>query len=222
MLSKTLETKGRTIAKKFGSPIIDFLMLNQKSGNVSLFNLKDDIQLFLDNAEALNSDEQLEDLFASYDKMIMEAYALVRAEERYHKGGKFPELKARSNWNEQVSLRKINGEVVHVIFWNGTSMLDKSKIKEIKQLMFKYGPKGLKTLMVAYSNDKETWLSKIKEYRLPYFHLIDTGAIQSTDLTETGVSALPCNFVVDSTGTILNREIWGKELEQSIGSYIKK
>ncbi|WP_430932021.1 TlpA family protein disulfide reductase [Saccharicrinis sp. 156] len=222
ILIKDLRNKSLRIAKEANSPIIDFLMLNQKAGNNSLFSLESDLQLFVDNAEQLTSDEQLKKLFAEYDKKIMQTYALIRAEGHYHKGNKFPELRARTNWNEIVTLKDMNGKPTHIIFWSGHDLMDDAKLKQTKSMMYRYGSQGLKTVMVAYTKNKKNWLAHIKKHRLPYWHLIDTMSVHSLDLVETGVRSLPCNFVVDSAGTIINRDIWGDELELTIRSNIKK
>ncbi len=210
------------IVSSVKSPVVNFLMLNQKAGNTSLFSLQSDIQLFLDNGEELTNDEQLKSIFEEYDNNIMHAYTSIRSEQRYSKRGVFPELRARTNWDEEITLKQVKGQPTHIIFWSGENMLDDDKIKQIKQMMYRYGSKGLKTVMVAYTNNKVEWLAGIKKYRLPYWHLVDTNSLQSIDLKETGVRSLPCNFVVDSTGTIINRDVWNDELEQSIRSYIKK
>ena len=210
------------IAKRASSPIIDFVMLNQKAGNVTIFDLKADLQLFLDNAEALSLNKDLQHLFSNYDKEVMKAYNIIRSGERYGKGGKFPKLKALTNWNEEVTLQQINGKAIHVVFWTGNNLLDNEKVKQTKQLMHKNAPNGLKTLMVAYTNNRQEWLNNIKTLKLPYWHLIDTNGFNSVDLIEMGVRSFPCNFVIDGEGNILNRNVWGNELHQSINSYIKK
>ncbi|WP_066629858.1 TlpA family protein disulfide reductase [Labilibacter marinus] len=210
------------ITKGNESPILEYIMLNQKAGNISIFNLQKDIQLFIDNAEKLTSNPETAELFQAYDQQIMQAFTAIRAEQRYHQGGTFPELRARTNWNEIVTLNQVKGKPCHIILWSGKDLMDDAKLKQSKQLMYRYGPKGLKTIMVAYTKDKESWLGAIKKYKLPYWHLLDTNSVESLDLVEMGVRSLPCNFVVDSTGVILQRNIWGDQLNQSILSYIKK
>ncbi len=216
------KNKALKIGQGTHSNVVQFLMLNQKHGNVALFPLKENIQLFLDNAEKLNADEKLKKLFASYDEDLMKAYSIIRAKERYDHGGIFPSLKARTNWNEKVSLKETGGDLIHIVLWNGNDLLDDKKLKQTKSLMYRYGNKGLKTMMVAYTLDKEMWLNSIKQNRLPYWHLIDTTALQSSDLQEMGITSLPCNFMVDTAGVIYNRNVWDEELSQSISANLKK
>jgi len=221
-LIKQLRDQCLKISQQANSPIIDFVMLNIKAGNQSLFSIKSDLELFVNNAEQLTNDEQIKALFTDYDQKIMQAYSLIRAEGYYQKGNKFPQLKARTNWNEALSLNKVQGHPIHIVLWSGEDLLDDSKLKQCKTLMYRYGSNGLKTIMIAYTNNKEKWLSNIKKHRLPYWHFVDTLSVQSPDLSKMGVRSLPCNFVVDSVGTIINRDIWGEELALTIRSNIEK
>lgn len=218
----TYKTQSINVSKGVNSPVVTFLMLNQKHGNVSLFSLKDDLDLFLNNEEELMKDDQLKELFATYDQNLMKAYSSIRAEQRYHAGGKFRTLKAYTNWDQELPLKKINGNPLHVILWSGIDFKDEQKLSEIKRLNMKYKARGLKTLMVAYQKDKEVWLNSIKKNKLSFWHLIDTTEFNSVDLVEMGVRYLPCNFVVDTTGTIINRDVWGGDLDKLIGRYYKK
>ncbi|TLX77672.1 redoxin domain-containing protein [Labilibacter sediminis] len=210
------------ISKKVKSPVIDFLMLNQKYGNISLFSLEGDLQLFLNNAELLMKDAQLKHVFSAYDQELMTVYSSIRAEQRYDAGGQFPALKARTNWDEEVPLSKINGKPLHIVFWTGADLSDEEKMAQVKKMNLRYARKGLKTLMVAFQKDKEVWLQSIKDHKLPFWHLVDTTALESVDLSEMGVRALPVNFIVDTTGAIINRDVWGKDLQVAIDSYLKK
>ncbi|GAF01734.1 DUF4369 domain-containing protein [Saccharicrinis fermentans] len=221
-LAQQLRDKCLKISEQANSPIIDFIMLNIKAGNQSLFSMKSDLQLFVDNAEQLTNDEQTQALFADYDKKIMQAYSLIRAQGYYQKGEQFPELRARTNWNEALQLNTVHGNPIHIILWSGEDLRDEAKLKQSKAMMYRYGSKGLKTIMIAYTNNKNKWLSNIKKHRLPYWHLVDTLSLQSPDLPKIGVRSLPCNFVIDSIGTIINRDIWGQELELTIRSNIEK
>ncbi len=214
--------KNLKIVESTKNSVLDFVMLNQKAANVTLFDLKNDLDRFLKNAEDLIKDEELKRIFDSYDKEIMTAYSLIRAGEHYNIGGEFPKLKARTNWNETVDLEQLKGKPTHIIFWSGIDLLEDDKLKQVKRMMYRYGKRGLKTMMVAYTNDKEQWLKNIKRYKLPYWHLIDTVSVESTDLIEMGVRYLPCNFIVDSTGVIIQRNIWGNDLEKAINNYVRK
>jgi len=68
------------IAKEINSPVINFFMLNQKTGNISQFSLKDDKQLFLDNVEELSTNPQFATLFKEYTNDVKQAYSVMALE----------------------------------------------------------------------------------------------------------------------------------------------
>lgn len=71
------KSKSIGIAEEINSPVIDFFMLNQKTGNISQFSLEDDKQLFLDNAKELETNPQFEAVFKEYTNDIRQAYSLL-------------------------------------------------------------------------------------------------------------------------------------------------
>lgn len=209
------------IVKGIQNPILTYLMLNQKSGNVSLFSLEKDLKLFLNNSEQLMKDTSLSELFFAYDQQVMKAYAIIRSGQRYGKGGVLPKLHVKTKWNEELALDKIGGKLIHVVFWTAENDYNQEKILEIKRLMRRYGTSGLKTLMLAYQTDTKKWESGIKSFRLPYWHMIDTSGVQSPDIQELGLRSLPCNMLVANDGVIVDREVWGNKLADSVKNYLK-
>ncbi len=221
-ITKIFKAKSINITKGIDNPVITYLMLQQKAGNNSIFSLVDDLDLFIKNDEELISDKKLKPLFEAYDKNLMRAYSSIRAYQRYDAGGQFPVLKARTKWDEELDISKINGKIIHVIYWDANAENDDPKIKEIKNLMREYGRRGLKTLMIAYQTDKQLWQSKVKQLNLPYWHLIDTMETKSADLAEMGIRTLPHNMIINAEGVILERNLWGKNLQKSVDNFIKK
>lgn len=68
------------IAEEINSPVIDFFMLNQKTGNISQFSLEDDKQLFLENMEELSTNPQFATLFKAYTNDVKNAYSVMAEE----------------------------------------------------------------------------------------------------------------------------------------------
>ncbi len=74
------KSKSLGIAEEINSPVIDFFMLNQKTGNITQFSLEDDKQLFIDNAKELSSNPQFDAIFKEYVSDVMQAYSAMVAE----------------------------------------------------------------------------------------------------------------------------------------------
>ncbi len=209
------------IAKKSKDKIIEWLMLNQKAGNVSLFDLQKDLKLFMDNSEKLISDPQLKNLFVAYDKHLMEAYSLIRSSERYTVGNDFIKLRARTNWNDSLPFKNLNAKLINIVMWSLNNDLASGKFKQINEIQRNYNYKGLKTLFVAYEEDKEAWRVATGKLYSNYWHLIDTSATNSLDLVELGIRSFPANFLVDKEGKIIARDLWGEGLEKQVSIFLK-
>ena len=210
------------ITKNVDNDIVKWKMLNQKAGNITLFSLEKDLKLFLKNAENLTCNESLDSLFIDYDKSLTKAYAAIRAKQRYSEGEHLINLKARTNWNDSLPLQNINAKLIHIVFWNDSlNQHNDVRFSVVSRLQQRYGVRGLKTLMVAYEKDKDQWRDNINKLNSNYWHLIDTAGITSTDLQELGVRSLPFNFLVNSDGKIIARDVWSSELEKESVIFLK-
>lgn len=74
------KSKSLEIAKEINSPVIDFFMLNQKTGNIAQFSLEVDKQLFINNAKELSSNPQFDAIFKEYVNNVMQAYSAMVSE----------------------------------------------------------------------------------------------------------------------------------------------
>ncbi len=198
------------------SPVVEFYALNQKWGNISLYDYTTDLQRIFDNAETLIKNPVLKPIFEDYDKKIVNIYAEQLAVQRYDIGDQFLQLGAITSAGEPFSIADQKANLSHIILWDSELPASIEKLEQIKMLLKNYSRNGVKTVMVSYSNNKNEWLKAINKYQLKCDHVIDTTAISSVDLKELGIYYLPQNFLIDSVGVILERDIWGVELEEFI------
>ncbi len=220
-LIKLYRNRSLEIVNNSKDKIIEWLMLNQKAGNVSLFDLQKDLKLFMDNSEKLVADSQIKDLFKEYDKDLMEIFSQIRSSERFSEGNEFIKLKARTYWNDSLPFEKLNAKLISVVLWTLDNDLTNCKFRQINKLQRKYNSKGLKTLFVAYEKDKEAWKFAISKLYSNYWHIIDTSATASADLIKLGVRSFPAVFLVDQKGKIIGRNLWGEGLEKQVSIFLK-
>ncbi len=213
--------KSLEIIKNVDDEVVTWFMLNQKAGNVSLFNLEKDLKLFLSNSEKLVSNKQIGNLFSEYDKNLMKVYSLIRSSERFSPGNEFIKLKARTNWNDSLPLTKLNAKLINIVLWSTNNDISGIRFRQLNSIHKKYSSKGLKTLFVAYEKDKDLWKEEIGKLNSSYWHIIDTSAVESTDLIELGIRSFPTNFLVEPNGKIIDRNIWGNALEKRVSIFLK-
>ncbi len=207
--------------RKTHSPVLDYIILNQKYKNNSVFNLDDDLTLFLKNSNQLIKNKDLQPLFKGYDEQLLKCYGSIRNAQRHGSGEKFPSLLATTKWNEKVQTSQMYAKYVLLVFWNGEDDTIYGRLKEIRHLSSRYSRNGLRLLFIAYQKDKKIWENTIAKNKLPYWHIIDTLGIKSPDIEKLGVRSLPYNFVIAKDSTILERGEWGHELDNSIRNIIK-
>jgi hypothetical protein len=220
-ITELYRNKSLTIAKENPSPICTYYMLNQKVGNSCLFTLKKDMKLFMQNAELLTNKNVYGDLFNSYYKKIEQAAHILESENKYGVNKPFPSLNAKTNWDTSISLSQINGNPLLVILWNPEHRSSDNIAPTIKKLSVRYQKKGLRILMVAYQKNKKQWSNSIKKRQLPYWHLIDTTATNSSDLNKMGIRSLPYFFLVSKEEMIITRDFCNDKLEENVQKVIE-
>ncbi len=220
-LIETYKKQCIKVMQKTNSPVLDYIILNQKYKNNSIFNLQNDLSLFLKNSDQLIRNKDLKPLFKDYDEQLLKCYNTIRNAQRHDSGEKFPSLLAKTKWNENIQTSQMYAKYILLVFWDGKDDNIFGRLKEIKHLSYKYSRRGLKMLFIAYQNDKKVWDNTVAKNKLPYWHTIDTLGIKSPDLEKLGIRSLPYNFLIAKDSTIIERGKWGEELDNSIRNIIK-
>ncbi|MDE5969597.1 MAG: AhpC/TSA family protein [Muribaculaceae bacterium] len=103
-----------------------------------------------------------------------------------------------------------NGKYLLVDFWASWCGPCIRETKVIKEVLEKYGDKGLEVLGVAVWDEPENTLKGIEQHQLPWQQIINSQNI-ATDLY--GIPSIPCLIVIDPEGTIVARDRRGDDLK---------
>ena len=103
-----------------------------------------------------------------------------------------------------------NGKYLLVDFWASWCGPCIRETKVIKEVLEKYGDKGLEVLGVAVWDEPENTLAGIEQHQLPWPQILNSQYI-ATDLY--GIPSIPCLVVIDPDGTIIARDRQGDDLK---------
>ncbi|MDE7369494.1 MAG: AhpC/TSA family protein [Muribaculaceae bacterium] len=103
-----------------------------------------------------------------------------------------------------------NGKYLLVDFWASWCGPCIRETKVIKEVLEKYGDKGLEVLGVAVWDEPENTLAGIEQHQLPWQQIINSQNI-ATDLY--GIPSIPCLIVINPEGTIVARDRRGDDLK---------
>jgi thiol-disulfide isomerase/thioredoxin len=132
-----------------------------------------------------------------------------------------PDFTLNTPEGKPLSLSSFKGKVLIVDFWASWCGPCRGENPNVVKMYKKYHKKGLEILSVSLDNNKEAWLKAIKDDGLIWNHVSDLKGWGSAAAKLYGVSGIPHIVLIDKKGTIVAKNLRGKELEAKIREYIK-
>lgn len=133
----------------------------------------------------------------------------------------YPELKAPNMYGEEVSLSSLAGNVILVDFWSAELGNSNAMNADLKELYNKYHEKGFEVYQVSVDIVKSLWVNAVQDQKLPWVSVCDFKGERSPMLGLYNVSHIPANFLIDSKGTIVGKDLYGSSLENKLAELLK-
>lgn len=83
-----------------------------------------------------------------------------------------------------------------------------------------YGPKGFEVFAYSLDDDREDWADASEEDGIPWINTSDLLAYDSPIPGQFGVTAIPMNFLLDSDGVIVAKNLRGEKLDVKLAELI--
>ncbi|NIG56728.1 TlpA disulfide reductase family protein [Chitinophaga sp. Cy-1792] len=136
-------------------------------------------------------------------------------------GAKFPSLALADTSNAPVKLLGGSKEKYTLIdFWFSHCSACISEFEEYRKIYATYNARGFTIKGVSTDNKAmiPAWKEAIAKYQLTWPQYLDLAGVKAADLS---VEAFPTNFLLDSEGRIIKRDISTAELAQFLSAKLK-
>ena len=105
---------------------------------------------------------------------------------------------------------------VLVEFWASWCGPCRAEIPYMKEAYNKYKDKGFEIVSFSLDHEKDRWVKASEEEQLPWINVGDLKARKSPVVKMYGVNGIPANFLVDASGTIIDRDLRQEKLDTKL------
>jgi len=174
----------------------------------------------IDNFEFLKSlDKKMEHRYANtpFYKSLHDKVATYEVVEP----GKFaPEIISQTPDGKTIKLSSLKGKVVYLNFWAQYSTKSRDENPHLEKLYKKYKDKGFEIVSYSVDKKKDDWVTAIKDDHMNWINLSDLLGFGSAGAQTYVISDVPVSFLIDKTGRIVAKNIYGKELDKKLEQLI--
>ncbi len=136
-------------------------------------------------------------------------------------GAAVPEISLPDVKDSVINLSSYKGKVVLIDFWASWCGPCRQANPSVVRLYKKYKGQGFEVFGVSLDNKKAAWVKAIKQDKIKYVQVIDTGGWNSTVAATYGVEQIPTNFLLDRNGNVVAIDAEGKELDKLVKDLLK-
>ena len=156
----------------------------------------------------------------SINGKLIEQYLLLNKDLKI--GDHFVDFEMSDSNNQPRKLSEFQGKVVLLEFWASTCGGCLNETSFLKKAYEEYHNDGFEILAVSFDENKEHWLKTVKQMQLNWIHVSELRSTGNTAGFIYGVYSIPDNFLIDTNGIIIDRDLKGDELEKKLNEILNK
>lgn len=194
-----------------------YALYQRLPGDTHLFNGDSDVVYFRTVAEALGKRYPESPYLPSLLAEIARMDARISLTSKITEAG-YPDLEMSDIYGKKIRLSSLLGKVVLLDFWSAELGNSNVLNAELKEIYRKYAdaPTAFEVYQVSVDTSKPLWITAVQEQALPWISVSDLRGRASSSLGLYNVQKLPANFLIDKSGAIVAKDIYGKSLEEKL------
>ncbi len=120
-----------------------------------------------------------------------------------------------------VNLAALRGKAVVIHYWATWCGPCRQDISVLKDMQAKYGKENVAILGVNVDNAAEDFQAYLAQNSIPWPQIHEPGGLDSAPANALGILTLPTMLLIDRDGKVVNRNLRGEEIDQSLGKLVR-
>ncbi|RZS72582.1 TlpA disulfide reductase family protein [Pseudobacter ginsenosidimutans] len=122
---------------------------------------------------------------------------------------------------QTITLNTYKGKYVLLEFWASWCGPCRAENPNLRKQMDIFGSKGFNVLGVSLDKTRDPWIKAIEKDGLTWTQVSDLKGWNNEIAVAYGVKAVPANFLIDPSGTIIAQDLRGEALNQKLKEIFK-
>ena len=199
-----------------------YALYQRLPGDRFLVNGDNDVIYFREVADAIAERYPTSPYLEALRGDIKRMDAVAELQQKVTEAG-FPDLEINNIYGQPVRLSSLEGKVVLLDFWSaqlGSSNVLNAELKDI-YAKFHNARIPFEVYQVGIDTNKALWINTVQAQQLPWISVSDLEGSRSSALGIYNVQSLPANYLIDSKGEVVGKNLYGKSLEARLEELTK-
>jgi len=136
-------------------------------------------------------------------------------------GDRYADFEQADTSGKIIKLSQVEGKFVLLDFWASWCGPCRKENPNLVKTYARFKEKGFAILGVSVDDDKNQWLSAIKYDQLSWQNVSDIRGTKNKAVLLYGVNRFPTNFLIDSNGIVIAKDLRGKQLDDKLNELLK-
>ncbi|MEG1910465.1 MAG: TlpA disulfide reductase family protein, partial [Bacteroidales bacterium] len=156
------------------------------------------------------------------EPMTMEMRATLNTVQRTSINHQAPNFSILSTRGDTITVDKYQGKYLFIDFWASWCKACRIANPRLVSLYYKYRNQGFDIISVSVDNEKAKWHKAIADDKLPWAQVSELKVWDGEISKLYNVSAIPSNFLLDTNGIIIHKNLKSDELGEILNNLMQK
>lgn len=136
-------------------------------------------------------------------------YHTIRLKLKFDVGREFPDFTLPDTSSNVIRLsdQLKSGQFILIDFWASWCVPCRKEHPYLKEAYTRFNPYGFEIISISLDDSPEAWMEAIRQDELEWLNLSDLQGIKQGISKEFAISSIPTNFLINSEGTILAKNL---------------